>query len=115
MVTKPSTEAFTNPMRELRIAAIIEATTFLVLIGGVITFRAFNGPRLGPTIGPIHGAAFIAYAVAVLRAKSKQHWSIPRTLIIIGAAVIPIGGYIVAHRFGTDSSAASSPHPQLPL
>jgi integral membrane protein len=114
VVTQPATEAFTNPIRELRIAAVVEATTFLVLIGGAITFRVFNGPRLGPTIGPIHGAAFIAYAVAALRARSKQHWSLLRTLIIIGAAVIPIGGYLVAHRLGGNLPATSQPHPEQP-
>jgi integral membrane protein len=92
----------TNPMRELRIAAMIEASTFLILIGGVIAFRVFDGPRIGPTIGPLHGAAFIAYLVAVLRAKAKQKWSVLRTLIITGAAANPIGGYIVAHCLATD-------------
>ncbi len=114
VVTQPATEAFTNATRGLRIAAVVEATTFLVLIGGAITFRVFNGPRLGPTIGPIHGAAFIAYAVAALRVRSKQHWSPVRTLIIIGAAVIPIGGYLVAHRLGGNPPAESQPQPEQP-
>jgi integral membrane protein len=102
MVNDTISTPVTDPMRELRIAAVIEASTFLVLVGGAIAFRAFHGPRLGPTMGPIHGAAFVAYTVAVLRARTKQQWSLPRTLIIIGAAVVPIGGYIVAHRLGSN-------------
>jgi integral membrane protein len=102
MVNDTVSTPVTDPMRELRIAAVIEASTFLVLVGGAIAFRAFHGPRLGPTMGPIHGAAFVAYTVAVLRARTKQNWSLPRTLIIIGAAVVPIGGYIVAHRLGSN-------------
>jgi integral membrane protein len=102
MVNDTVSKPVTDPIRELRIAAAIEASTFLVLVGGAIAFRAFHGPRLGPTMGPIHGAAFIAYTVAVLRTRTKQQWSLPRTLIIIGAAVVPIGGYIVAHRLGNN-------------
>jgi integral membrane protein len=104
MVNDTVSTPATDPMRELRIAAVIEASTFLVLVGGAIAFRALHGPRLGPTLGPIHGAAFVAYTVTVLRAKTKQKWSLPRTLIIIGAAVVPIGGYIVAHRLGSNPS-----------
>jgi integral membrane protein len=91
-----------NPfVRRLKIAATVEASTFVILLAGVVTRVVFNGPRLGPTIGPIHGAAFIAYMVTVLQARSQRHWTSWRTLVIIFAAVVPIGGYVVAHRLTT--------------
>jgi integral membrane protein len=86
------------PARRLRIAAIIEASTFLILITGVVIRVAFDGPRLGPTIGPIHGASFTAYAVTVLQARTDKNWSVGRTALVVFAAVVPIGGYLVAHR-----------------
>ncbi len=82
----------------MRITAIAEASTYLALLGGLIVFRVFDGPRLGPTIGPIHGAAFVAYCVAVLRARPEQTWSVRRTTLLVLAAIVPIGGYLVAHR-----------------
>jgi integral membrane protein len=86
------------PARRLRIAAIIEASTFLILLTGVVIRIAFDGPGLGPTIGPIHGAAFAAYAVSVLQARTDRNWSVWRTVLVVFAAVVPIGGYLVAHR-----------------
>ena len=94
-----------DPLRILRIAAIAEASTYLCLLGGLIVFRVFDGPRLGSTIGPIHGTAFIAYCVAVLRVRPQQGWSVGRTVVLVLAAVVPIGGYVVAHRLTGDDAS----------
>ncbi|MEM8905640.1 MAG: DUF3817 domain-containing protein [Actinomycetota bacterium] len=89
----------------LRPIAVAEAISYLVLIGAVIWFRAADGPDLTSTLGPIHGVIFLVYAVAVLQAREDERWDWSRTLIVMFAAVIPLGGFWVAERLLGDRSA----------
>ncbi|MEO1063925.1 MAG: DUF3817 domain-containing protein [Actinomycetota bacterium] len=82
----------------LRPIAIAEAVSYLVLIGSVIWFRLADGPDLTSAIGPIHGVIFLVYAVAVLQARDDEGWDWSRTLVVMFAAVIPLGGFWVAER-----------------
>lgn len=92
-VTSENTE-----LRRLRIVAVIEATTLAVLVLAAVGRRFLDGPDISATLGPIHGLAFAAYFVSALRTQSEQGWRAVRTGAVILAAVIPIGGYLVAAR-----------------
>lgn len=85
--------------RALRIVAVAEAVSLLVLLG-FAAGRAAGGPDLSATLGPLHGIVFCAYVVVVLQARPAHGWSAGRTALIVLAAVIPLGGAIVAHRLG---------------
>jgi integral membrane protein len=84
--------------RTLRVVAIIEALTYLVLIAAVIVYRVFDGPKLTSVMGPIHGTAFLAYFWFVIQAHHEREWAWSRTLPILGAAIIPLGGFYAADR-----------------
>jgi len=92
-VTSENTE-----LRRLRIVAVIEATTLAVLVAAALGRRFLDGPDISATLGPIHGMAFAAYFVIALRTQSEQGWRALRTAAIVLAAVVPIGGYVVAAR-----------------
>ncbi len=79
-------------------AAIVEATTYLVLLAAVVSSRVLDGADLVRPIGWIHGVAFLLYAALAIRLGRLEGWSVRRTTEILVAAVIPLGGYVVAHR-----------------
>jgi integral membrane protein len=82
----------------LRPIAVVEAVSYLALVGAVIWFRVFDGADLTSVIGPIHGVIFLVYAAAVLQARADLAWDRGRTLVVMFAGVIPLGGFWVAER-----------------
>ncbi len=88
-------------MTSLRPAAITEATTYLLLLSTLVWRASLDGPDVSRVIGPIHGLAFIWYLFAVSSARAKNGWSAWTTARVLVAAVIPVGGYVVAERVAT--------------
>jgi integral membrane protein len=84
--------------RRLRYLAIAEATTYLVLLATLVWRRRFGGPDLSDATGPVHGLVFVAYVAAVLIERADRGWRASKTFLALGAAVIPLGGYVAAHR-----------------
>lgn len=85
------------PVRALVPISVIEAVSLLVppgFAGG----RAVGGPGLSSTLGPLHGVVFVIYAGTVLQARPHLGWGGGRTAVVIVAAVVPLGGAIVAPR-----------------
>jgi integral membrane protein len=91
-----------TPERALRPVAAAEAISFVVLLGFAVG-RAAGGPDLSATLGPIHGIVFCGYVVVVLQARPRLGWSATRTILTLLAAVVPLGGAVVAHRAGEQS------------
>lgn len=91
-----------NPVgRTFRIVAAVEATTYLVLLAAVVTYRIVDGPDWTSTIGPIHGLAFVAYFAATIRERERHDWPFGRTAAVLLAAVIPLGGFFVTDHIAT--------------
>ena len=77
---------------------MVEALSYLVLLGAVVWFRVFDGTDLTSVFGPIHGVIYLVYAGAVLQARADLGWDGNRTLVVLFAGVIPLGGFWVAER-----------------
>lgn len=88
--------------RALRTVAPVEATSYLVLVVAAIGRILVDGPNLSPVMGPIHGVIFLCYFACTFEAKSENGWDIRRTVGILFAAVIPLGGYFVGERLISD-------------
>lgn len=95
-------------VKAFRLVAMVEATTFVALLAAVVSYRAFDGPDLTGSLGPVHGVAFVAYAVLVVQIRELVGWSLLRTVAIILAAIVPAGGYLVAHRLADATPEPSS-------
>ena len=64
-----------NSLRTFRIVAILEATSFLLLLVAAVLKRTADA-EIGVTIlGPIHGALFLAYVLLALYLRPDQGWS----------------------------------------
>ncbi|MBA2240364.1 MAG: DUF3817 domain-containing protein [Solirubrobacterales bacterium] len=83
-------------VRSFRVVALVEATTFLLLLLLGTAVDQLFGERLGVTVlGPIHGLLFVAYLVIALGIRDDEGWTAKQTVWILIGAVIPFGGYLV--------------------
>lgn len=82
-------------VKNFRTIALIEATTFLLLLVGSVLKRTSDLGVLVTILGPIHGMFFIAYVVFALNLRSEEGWTNQQTAGILIGAVLPFGGYVV--------------------
>ena len=92
-------------LRGLRIAAAVEATTLLLLIGVAVPLKHFDGSPLGVQIlGPVHGLTFVTYLWLVLRSFGAGFLSRDGAVWLALCAFVPLAGYVIAHRRGGPAS-----------
>ncbi len=79
----------------LKVVAILEAVSFLVLITSSVVKRGFDGPE-GPVkvMGMVHGLLFLTYVLLTILVAADERWRLSRTLLTLVCAVIPFGGFI---------------------
>jgi integral membrane protein len=82
-------------LRNFRWIALIEATSFLLLLAASYVKRAHDEALGVEILGPIHGALFILYVVFALNLRHDLGWSAKTTAWILVGAVLPFGGYVV--------------------
>jgi len=82
-------------LRNFRYVALLEATSFLLLLVASY-FKHFEEQGTGvDVLGPIHGFLFVAYVVMALALRDEQGWDLRTTALILLGAVLPFGGYVV--------------------
>lgn len=82
-------------VKNFRTIALIEATTFLLLLISSVLKRTSDLDILVKILGPIHGILFIAYVVFALNLRPQEGWTNRQTAAILIGAVLPFGGYFV--------------------
>jgi integral membrane protein len=82
-------------IRRLRLASLVEATTLLTLLFVAVPLKHAMGYALATRImGPVHGAAFVAYVWCVIATVSGAgDWTRREVARLIVAAFIPFGGF----------------------
>ncbi len=78
-----------------RKVALIEATSFLLLLVASVLKRTSDLEILVKILGPIHGVLFLAYIAIALSIRSEEGWTTGQTVGILFGAVVPFGGYVV--------------------
>ena len=69
-------------------------------VGGQARVRQ---PGAVPVMGPIHGFLFLAYLWLALLVREELGWRLTTTLMVVVAAVIPLGGLYVERRVLADA------------
>ena len=87
-------------LKTFRIVALLEATSFLMLLVASVLKRTADADVLVTILGPIHGVLFIAYVLIALGVRPEQGWDLRTTLLILLGAVLPFGGYVVDRWLG---------------
>jgi integral membrane protein len=88
----------TFSLPSFRRLAVIEATSFLLLLVAAVIKRTADEPVGVHILGPIHGALFLGYLYVALQIRVQQGWDARTTGLILIGAVVPFGGYIVDRR-----------------
>lgn len=84
-----------NSIKTFRYVAVVEATSFLLLLTASVIKRT-GGSELGvQVLGPIHGVLFLAYLYCVFSLRSVAGWSAQTTALLVIGAIVPFGGYVV--------------------
>jgi integral membrane protein len=96
-------------IRRLRLASFVEAGTLLILLLIAVPLKHALGYSGATRImGPVHGAAFIAYAWCVtVTVSSGGDWSRRELMRLILAAFIPFGGFANAALLRRKEAAAA--------
>ena len=85
-----------TPIGRLRTIALIEATSFLVLLGIAMPLKYLAGmPLAVKIVGWIHGVLFIAFCIALLQAMRAHSWPLSRSVTIFIAALLPFGPFVI--------------------
>ena len=92
-------------LRNFKLVALIEATTFLLLLVASYVKRAIDQPLGVEILGPIHGLLFVAYVVMALALREHAGWTGKQTLLILIGAVVPFGGYVVDRWIDNNNAA----------
>ena len=88
----------TTVLGQLRILAILEGISYLLLIPTVILKYGFEMGLPNKIVGGIHGLLFILYSVWVVYYALKKKWSLMKTLICLAASLFPFATFIVDQR-----------------
>ncbi len=80
---------------QLRILAIVEGISYLLLIPTIILKYGFEMGLPNKIVGGIHGILFILYCVWVVYYAIKKKWNFMKTLICLAASLFPFATFIV--------------------
>ena len=87
-------------LRPLRVASWAEgATLLLLMLVAVPLKRLADMPEVVSLMGPIHGAAFVAYVLMVLFYAWKGHLRGHAVPLLVMAAFVPFGAFFVGSLF----------------
>lgn len=80
-----------NPVSFVRVASLVEAVSYLVLLGVAMPLKYYAGmPMAVRIVGSLHGLLFVILCVALLGAMMKAKWSVGRAAAVFVASFIPL-------------------------
>jgi integral membrane protein len=95
-----------KPVHFLRVVALLEAVSFLLLIGIAMPMKyVWQMPTAVRIMGSIHGVLFVTFCIALARAKFAAKWPLSRAALIFGAALLPFGPFVIDRRMKDWESA----------
>lgn len=82
-------------LRQLRLVALLEGTSFLVLLFIAMPLKHLAGlPLAVRIVGSVHGVLFLMFMAVLYRAGSARGWPLRRWLIAFVSSVVPFGTFM---------------------
>jgi integral membrane protein len=80
----------------LRITALVEGTSFLLLVGVAMPLKYFAGmPLAVKYTGWAHGVLFVGLCLLLLQVMLAARWSLGRGALVFVAALVPFGPFLL--------------------
>ena len=88
-----------NPVSLLRLVSLAEGVSYVVLLGIAMPLKyGANMPGAVKIVGSIHGALFVVFCVALLRAMLGARWPISRAALVFVASLVPLAAFWMDRR-----------------
>ena len=82
-------------LRQLRLVALLEGTSFLVLLFIAMPLKYLAGlPLAVRIVGSMHGVLFLMFMAVLYRAGSARGWPLRRWLTAFVSSVVPFGTFM---------------------
>lgn len=92
-------------MRNLRLVAILEGISFLVLLGIAMPMKYIgNDDLLVRQVGMLHGWLFVLYVVLVGVVHFQYRWNWEKTALALFLSLIPFGTFYAERKMFQDVS-----------
>ncbi|TDC58069.1 DUF3817 domain-containing protein [Actinomadura sp. KC345] len=96
-------------IRVFRLVSIAEAASFLLLLLVAMPLKYGADMEVGVQLmGPIHGILFIAYVGMVFLVREALRWDMKRTVLALGASVLPVAPFLVERHWTTPAETPAS-------
>ena len=101
---------WSHPIGRVRLIGMLEALSFLALLGIAMPLKyAADIPLAVKVAGPIHGILFLALGYTTLLTKWDVKWSTKQAAMVIIAALLPFGPFIIDGRLKRQQAALELP------
>jgi integral membrane protein len=88
-----------NPVQFLRTAALVEAVSFLVLLGVAMPLKYAAGmPGAVKLLGWAHGVLFVVFCLALAQTFFAARWPVGRAALVFVSALVPFGPMLLDSR-----------------
>lgn len=88
-----------SPVHWLRILALIEGVSFLLLLGVAMPLKYAAGiPEAVKIVGWMHGILFVALCYMLFKVTVEERWPITRSAMVFIAALLPFGPFVIDRR-----------------
>ena len=88
-----------NPVSLLRLVSLAEGVSYLILLGIAMPLKyGANMPGAVKMVGSIHGALFVVFCVALLRAMLGARWPLSRAALVLVASLVPLAAFWMDRR-----------------
>jgi integral membrane protein len=82
-------------LRHLRLVALLEGSSFLVLLFIAMPLKYLaDQPLAVRIVGSIHGLLFLIFIAALFRAGSARRWPFRRSVHAFVASIVPFGTFV---------------------
>jgi len=97
-------------LRQLRLVALLEGTSFLILLFVAMPLKYLAGlPLAVRIVGSVHGLLFLMFLAALYRAGRERGWPFGRWLIAFVSSVVPFGTFLFDRSLRRELAEVTSP------
>jgi integral membrane protein len=99
-----------NALRQLRIVALLEGLSFVVLLFVAMPLKYLAAMPLPVRIvGSVHGLLFVLFCGALFRAAFDREWPLKRSAVAFVSSLLPFGTFFFDRSLKRELEATPAP------